>query len=287
MNPAAGLMAVLGNCPSMGNFAAATPYVLVNEVSTIAAAYAMAPYATDATHVSSSGTALALEGIQNAFANAADLETLATGVALATTPEGNGMVPQAEINTLADILAACVNSNGAMTGPANPTACYTLFNNALPGGSSGTGPTDTATAAIDIAHNPAASVTALYPLVSSTAPFWPTLGVQPSNFSIELGGNGSELVLSDSVTAANFSLTVVNGAPTLTALGSTGSVASSSGLVDMQTGAQYLLAVTSGALTLLPVQTSLAAQEIGLTDSVTAKTYELAVVSGSLTLIPN
>ena len=99
-------------------------YVVVNEVSTVAAAYAMAGFATDALHVGSSGTALAQMGIANAFANAANLETIGTGVALATTPAGNGTVPQAEINTLANILAACVNSNG--TG----SACSTLFANA-------------------------------------------------------------------------------------------------------------------------------------------------------------
>ena len=37
-NSAAGLMAALGNCPAAGNFLAATPYVVINEVSTVAAA---------------------------------------------------------------------------------------------------------------------------------------------------------------------------------------------------------------------------------------------------------
>src|SRR5258708_1805093 len=55
-NPASGLLAVLGNCPNSGSFSATTAKVTVNEVSTIAAAYAMAGFATDATHGSSSGT---------------------------------------------------------------------------------------------------------------------------------------------------------------------------------------------------------------------------------------
>ena len=98
----------------------------MNEVSTIATAYAIAGYATDATHVSSSGSTLAATGIANAFASVTNLETLNTGVALATTPVangGNGTVPQSEINTLANILASCVNSSGAVTGPPNPTPC--------------------------------------------------------------------------------------------------------------------------------------------------------------------
>jgi hypothetical protein len=186
-NAAAGLMAALGSCPTGGNFLSGnTPisYVVVNEVSTVAAAYAMAGFATDATHVGSSGTALAQTGIANAFANAANLETLGTGVALATTPAGNGTVPQTTINTLANILAACVNSNG--TG----SACATLFNDAQSGGSSGNIPSDTATAAINLAHNPAANVAALYGLSTSSPPFGPALTAQPNDLTMALSFTG-------------------------------------------------------------------------------------------------
>jgi hypothetical protein len=199
-NAAAGLMAALGNCPgtagSTGNTFSSGTYVIVNEVSTVAAAYAMAGFATDATHVGSSGTTLALTGIANAFANAANLETLGTGVALATTPAGNGTVPQAEINTLANVLAACVNSNGAVTGPTNPTVCYTLFTNTLAGGATGAMPTDTATAAINIAHNPAggpSGINGLYGLASGTPPFTPGLTAVPNDLTIALGFTGGGL----------------------------------------------------------------------------------------------
>jgi hypothetical protein len=197
VNTSAGLLAALGNCPSSGNFLAATPFIAMNEVSTIATAYAIAGYATDATHVSSSGTALAQVGIANAFANVTNLETLASGVALATTPAGNGTVPQQEINTLANILAGCINSNGAITGPTNPTACYTLFNSALSEGVSGTVPSDTATAAINIAHNPSINVAALYGIPGAAVSFAPALTGQPQDFTIAVTfvgsrtGNGS------------------------------------------------------------------------------------------------
>ena len=192
-NPAAGLLAAAGNCPNTGSFLASTPFVIVNEVSTVAAAYAFAGFAMDATHVSSSGTALAQIGIQNAFANAGNLANIATGAALATTPAGNGTVPRAEINTLGNILSACINSTGAVSGPANPTACYTLFNNALAGGTSGSIPTDTATAAINIAHNPGVNVAALYGLASSFAPFAPALTAKPNDFTIALSFTGGGL----------------------------------------------------------------------------------------------
>jgi hypothetical protein len=185
-NSAAGLLAALGNCPSSGNFLSSTPFIAVNEVSTVAAAYAFAGFATDATHVSSSGTALAQIGIANAFANATNLAGISTGAALATTPAGNGTVPQAEINTLANVLASCINSSGAITGPTNPTACYTLFNSAQSAGSSGTIPSDTATAAINMAHNPGANIAALYGLSTANPPFGSALGAQPNDFTISL-----------------------------------------------------------------------------------------------------
>jgi hypothetical protein len=186
VNASAGLLAILGNCPAAGNFLTATPYVEINEVSTIAAAYSFAGFASDAIHVSSSGTALAQTGIANAFLNAANMVTLGTGTALATTPAGNGTVPQSTINTLADILAACVNSTGGVSGPTNPTSCYTLFNNAQSAGSSGTVPIETATAAINIAHNPGSNVTALFGSPAPSSPFQPALSSQPNDFVLSL-----------------------------------------------------------------------------------------------------
>jgi hypothetical protein len=185
-NSAVGLMAVLGNCPGgTSAFATGTPLVFMNEVSTVAAAYAFAGFATDAVHVSSSGTAAAKLGIANAFINAEILQT--SGVANPYPPPGvgyyggPGSVPQAEINTLGNILAACVNSAGPAEGP-----CATLFANAKSGGTTGTTPSDTATAAINIAHNPVAAVAALWGLASAYAQFNPTLTTQPNDFTISI-----------------------------------------------------------------------------------------------------
>jgi len=189
-NTAVGLLGILGSCPAAGNFGATTPFVIVNEVSTVAAAYAMAGFATDATHVSSDSgvggnayASLATSGIANAFASAANLFDISGGhatAALATTPGGNGTPPQATVNTLANILAACVN-----TTTADPTGtCSTLFSNAKSSGISGLTATDTATAAIYIAQNPGASVTALWGLGNTTPPFAPALTFQPNDFTL-------------------------------------------------------------------------------------------------------
>jgi hypothetical protein len=232
VNPVSGLIAALGSCPSTGTFKDATPYIVINEVSTIAAAYAFSGFATDATHVSSSGTALAKTGIQNAFANAANLANLSTGAALATTSGGNGTVPQSTIYTLADILASCVNSNGAVTGPSNPTACYTLFNNATADGTpAGTVPSDTAAAAINIAHNPGANIAALYGLPTATPPFPAVLGVQPNDFTlgIEFSGGGLNDPYHTAIDGSGNVWITNNGNTSVTELASNGSPISPAG----------------------------------------------------------
>jgi hypothetical protein len=195
VNSAAGLLAVLGNCPASGSFLPALPLVQVNEATTVAAAYAFAGFATDATHVSSSGTALAQIGIANAFANAANLTSIVSGGALATTAAGNGTVPQAEINTLANILAACVNATDT-----SPAACTTLFSNAASSGTTGTVPTDTATAAINLAHNPGSGIASLFALqVAAGNPFQPSLSAAPNDFTIALNFTGGGLSSPDSI----------------------------------------------------------------------------------------
>ncbi len=150
-------LAILGNCPSTGqtNFGPgssdALSFVYVNEVSTVAAAYVFQPFTTAATtsamasaiYVGTSGTTQALLGIADAASTAAQLYDVqgrggistATGegeghVANTRTQgglplrpnAGNGIVPQATIDTLANILADCVDSTGGTS-----TQCTTLF----------------------------------------------------------------------------------------------------------------------------------------------------------------
>jgi hypothetical protein len=249
-NPAVVNLAVLGNCPSSGTFAPGTGpsalnFVYVNEVSTVAAAYAFAPFtnstsngdpdglngANNAIYIGTSTTNVA--GIQNAASIAAQLYDIQGGnlsttyageghIARPTTVNGNGIVPQATLDTLGNILAACVDSNNGATtvntsGSYNGTTgaysgissqCNTLFQNAtntgIPTTSTGSGanapgqqPYDIAQAAINIARHPAgppysytgstgtsAFVTALYNLPTGNVPFAPYLTVQPNDFTI-------------------------------------------------------------------------------------------------------
>jgi sugar lactone lactonase YvrE len=190
-NSDAGFLAALGNCGGLSTVG----YVWMDEVTTVAAAYAIAGFATDATHVSSSGTALALTGIQNAFKTSSNLVSLSTGMAYSTTPAGNAAVPSATIYTLANILSSCVNS----AGPGAGSNCNELFAASKSGGTSGNLPTDTATAAINIAHYPGSSTSTLWSLVPATPPFAGGLMTQPNDFTLALNYTGGGISKPESI----------------------------------------------------------------------------------------
>ncbi len=222
-------LAALGNCPSSGalNFdgSSNTPinYVYMNEISTVAAAYVFQPFTVaannDAVHIGSSGTTQGLIGIENAANTAAQLYSIqgngqisnpsvgeghianyqtqsvsfGSGGVTFTPNAGNGVVPQATIDTLGNILAACVD---APTGAASST-CTKLFQHATTTGIfGGTNATDTATAAINIARYPAGNYSAsatqkptqyvanLYSLQGGVVPFTPNLKNKPNDFTI-------------------------------------------------------------------------------------------------------
>ena len=175
-NPAIALISALGNCPSAGNLAATVPVVTISEVSTVASVYALAGFMTDATHLSSSGTQLAQQGVTNAFLTALNLFNVAGGLVNPYSTGANGVPPQATINTLANLLATCVNSTGATA------ACTNLFANTK--SLTGTLPTDTVTAALNIAHNPGANTATLYNLALPAPPFQPTLTSAPNDWTI-------------------------------------------------------------------------------------------------------
>lgn len=205
-------LAMLGNCPSATTgFAGTISYIYMNEVSTAAMATAMQPFTSsannDAIHIGASSTNL--QGIANAALMAGQLydiqgSSVSTSyageghIARATTTAGNGIVPQQTLDTLGNILAACVDSNNTA---GTSSQCSTLFtyatNTGVPSTASsnaGTQPLDTATAAINIARHPAGVtsnvasqstwVNTLYSLPTGNVPFTPNLTSAPADFSI-------------------------------------------------------------------------------------------------------
>jgi hypothetical protein len=210
------LVAPLGRC---GNLTSGT-FIMINEVTTAAAAIALGQFFTP-TYGSSStdsfGTSASNPvGLINAFSTVNNLVNISTGTAVtSSTLTNNGLTltttPEAaKLNTIANILAACVNSDGGAT-----SACQTtLFPSVTP--TAGTQPTDTLQAAVYMSVNPTsnndntslANLTALFGLQTATAPFvglstqptdWTvgilysdssaTLLAQPQNIAADLTGN--------------------------------------------------------------------------------------------------
>jgi hypothetical protein len=183
-NDAIGLMASLGTCPKTGTFSTTVPFVVVNAVTTVATAYAMAGIATDATHVSSPESPAALASV----VEPSELVSVSTGFANATVPaRPDNKVPRTKIHTLANILSSCINSSSSTS-----VSCTTLFANARSNGDTGEIPGDTATAAINIARHPRTNVAALYRLQPSISrPFLPSLESAPADFTLSVAPEDS------------------------------------------------------------------------------------------------
>jgi hypothetical protein len=201
------LMAALGACSGISS----STSVIINEVTTVAAAYALSGFATTAANGSiyqanvgasgsdnaTTGTSTQAAGLGHAFLNAANLANYVTGAANSQTANItvgtttiNGVVPAVEINTLADILQSCVN------GATGNSSCTSLF--ADTPSISGNIPTNTLQAMIYLARNPASSAamnatTGLFSLISGSPAFQLQLASAPPDWSLAIVYTNSTL----------------------------------------------------------------------------------------------
>ena len=181
-NPALVEAALLGPC----NTLSPATFISVTEVTTVAAAYALAQFAVYSTNGTNIGApASNLQGLTNAFGAANNMVPYASGYARSPGALAGMVLPQAELNTLANILASCVNSTGSTTANA---PCGILFTATKPLG--GLTPVDTFQAMLSIAANPGASVSTLYNLSTANAPFQPTLTAAPNDFALGIQYTG-------------------------------------------------------------------------------------------------
>jgi sugar lactone lactonase YvrE len=177
-------MSALGLC---GKIASAS--IVVNEITTVASVYALAQF------TARSGTAIGTSstnptGIVNGFLSAGNLYDGTTGRLRAKTPAGNGTLPASRINSLANILANCVESQ---TGS---PACSALFQATTAGG---VVPEDTLVSIHNVALHPGLD---LRPL-SLSGPYQPSLAGAPNDWtlSVEYTGGGlssGQLIAADS-----------------------------------------------------------------------------------------
>jgi hypothetical protein len=161
----------------------AASFIEINEVTTVASVTALRGFMDPVTGAVATSPGN-VQGLTHAFEAANLLVNMSTGVANTATPNGLGNVPAPEINTLADVLSACVNS------ASGDSSCGTLFTAVTP--ALGQPPVDTLQAMIDIATNPAQNVGTTYGLITATAPFQPTLPAQYNGFTHRYDGQPND-----------------------------------------------------------------------------------------------
>src|SRR6201995_1061442 len=174
-NPALAMMAPLGSC---GNLTP-TQFIWINEVTTVAAAYTLAPFAKDISHIGSSATNS--RGLANAFLNAQLIANTATGT-VATLPS-NLTTETGKIYALADAVASCINSDGANNSDGTG-GCHPLFSAATPSG--GSAPTNTWDALMNIVKNPGNNVGGVFSAIGPQPPFATTLTQAPNDWTLSL-----------------------------------------------------------------------------------------------------
>jgi hypothetical protein len=247
-NTASLLLSALGTESNVHNIS----FIWMNEITTAAAVYALAPfYGADAYHIGSSATNAT--GISNAFTTAQQLANIGTGLPGGPSLPSGATVSSDSLLAIADILATCVNS----TGPGSP-GCSSLF--------SATGGSDITYAAMSMARNPATNVGTLWGLVPGTGArvFNTALSNVPNDWSLSINYSGSMSTPSSPAVDVNGNVWMVNsgnssvtrltpsGAPNTLTLGSTPNALA----LDSSGNAWVAAGTTSGNSTLYGVNGS-------------------------------
>ncbi len=184
------LASALGACGTM------PATVVLNELTSATAAYVFAGLAPAAgsTAVSFQGNAT---GLANAYSLFTKLAVASTGL-LVTGPTGhesNQSAVQQRLDTIANAMAACDNSNNVSSTSA---ACAELFACAAPNatfttpgavctGGTGTPTSDTLSAALAIAQNPGlVSPAGIQDVAAGSTAYAPALGAAPNDWSLPL-----------------------------------------------------------------------------------------------------
>jgi streptogramin lyase len=190
-NTSIALMAALGPCSSVSTSAP----VHINELTTVASVYALAQFMNPGSYVvatapySNIGTSSTnIAGLTQAFADVNQLVNINTGTAPGPALPAGASFSVDRLNTLANVVAACVNSTGLAPGTpqGGKTVCDALFNAATTAKANGIKPTDTLTAVYNIVLAPSTNVQALFNLVTGLNAFQPTLAAAPNDWTLAI-----------------------------------------------------------------------------------------------------
>jgi hypothetical protein len=174
-NSALMLTALLGPCSGLSKLGT----VSVNEVTTVGSIWPLAKYWASPTHFGSKSNDTSFF---DAASTVPEFISLTQGSSPGTPTSTSYFAQNSKLYSLADALAACVNSSGGKAGDGSP--CGQLFSMASTAGSST--PADTMTAAIQIAQQPTSNVAGIFDLVNTSTVFQPTLTAAPSDWTLKL-----------------------------------------------------------------------------------------------------
>jgi hypothetical protein len=164
------LMTTLGACNAIGG----NPSFTIDEATTVASAYAFAQFLASGGNIGASSTNFS--GLTLAAGSEANLVNTSTGVAPGANFPATGTAPSLILNALANVLNACIVSSGASS-----SACAQLYSAATASGST---PSNTLDAALNIARHPAGNVATLFTLAAASTAFTPAIAAAPSDWTM-------------------------------------------------------------------------------------------------------
>jgi len=159
------LMSSPGPCSAV---TASASYV-IDELTTVASAYAFAQFLSAGAQLGATSTNSS--GITLAAATLANLVNITTGTGQGGAFPATGTSPIAKLNLLANALNACIVSSGA-----GSSACTSLLSAAAV---SGTPPTDTLDAVLNLVKNPGTNVSPVYTLSKASSAYMPVPAAAP------------------------------------------------------------------------------------------------------------
>jgi len=198
-NNAIVLMDAIGPCTNLTQ----NTTITINEVTTVAAAWALAPFMTSYTNVASSATNNA--GLANAFLNAQLIADPSTGVSpgsaltainnTATAGTVSNTIETGKVYALADVIATCVNSDGT-------TACQSLYQTI--GLCSTSCTSDTLSAALYVVKHPGVNVANTFGLILPNEAYATTLTMAPNDWTLSMTITGGGLAKPTGVGIDNY-----------------------------------------------------------------------------------
>jgi streptogramin lyase len=258
-NSAIEMIAALGPCNSIN----ASTNIQMNELTTVAAVYALAPFLADFAHIGTLGANPT--GLVNAFNTASLLVNWSTGTAPGNLLPANATAPVAELNTLADILSGCVNSSGS------DGTCSALYTAATPSG--GVMPANILGVALNVAANPATLAGPVFGRMPNFPPFQPSMATAPSDFTMAVKFTGGGLASPAGLAVdASGNIWVANASGnSVTELSSTGSLLTGAA---GYTGSNNILGAQAIALD--------RAGNVWLADTLLSSVVKLTVTAGTI-----